>query len=87
MLFLRCQRVLTRTVVTALGLCALVSSVAAAKPSKPGRPGGFRLLSSALNIFQVNRVQCYVVSDGTICYTGSSTVPGGAWPRGTGRAG
>jgi hypothetical protein len=83
MLFLRCQRVLTRTVLAALGLCALVSSVAAAKPSKPGRPGGFRLLSSALNIFQVNRVQCYVVSDGTICYTGSSTVPGGAWPRGT----
>ena len=83
MLFLRCQRVFTRAVVAAVALSAMASSVAAAKPSKPGKPGGFRLLSSALNIFQANRVQCYVVSDGTICYTGSSTVPGGAWPRGT----
>jgi hypothetical protein len=83
MLFLRCQRVFTRAVVAAVALSAMVSSVAAAKPSKPGRPGGFRLLSSALNIFQANRVQCYVVSDGTICYTGSSTVGGGNWPRGT----
>jgi hypothetical protein len=79
----RCQRVLTPVVLAALALCVTASAGVAAKPSKPGKPGGFRLFSSALNIFQANRVQCYVVSDGTICYTGSSTVPGGAWPRGT----
>jgi hypothetical protein len=86
MRFSRCQRVLTRAVLAALALSATASTVLVAKPSKPikpGRPGGFRLFAGALNIFQANRVQCYVVSDGTICYTGSSTVPGGAWPRGT----
>ena len=65
MRFSRCQRVLTRVALAALALCVMAPEAMAAKPSKPSRPGGFRLLSSALNIFQVNRVQCYVVSDGT----------------------
>jgi len=81
--FSRCQRVLTRAVLAALALGATVSSVATAKPSKPGRPGGFRLFASAINVFTVNRVQCRIFSDGSICATGSSTVGGGIWPRGS----
>jgi hypothetical protein len=83
MLFSRCQRFLTRTVLTALALGATVTSVALAKPSKPGRPGGFRLFANAVNVFTVNRVQCRIFSDGSICATGSSTVGGGIWPRGS----
>ena len=81
MLFSRCQRVLTGAALVALALCATASTAAAAKP-KPGRPG-FRLFASAVNIFTVNRVQCRVFSTGQICATGSSTVGGGIWPRGT----
>ena len=79
MLFSRCQRVLTGAVLVVLALCATASE-AVAKP-KPGR--GFRLFASAENIFTVNRVQCRVFSTGQICATGSSTVGGGIWPRGT----
>ena len=82
MRFSRCQRVLTRAVVAALALSVTASTVALAKPSKP-RQGGFRLLASAINLFTVNRVQCRVFSDGSICATGSSTVGGGIWPRGS----
>jgi hypothetical protein len=83
MLFSRCQRILMRTVTAALALCVTVSSVAVAKPSKPGRPGGFRLFSTAITVFAANRFQCRIASDGQICATGSSTVGGGIWPRGT----
>jgi hypothetical protein len=79
MLFSRCQRVLTGAALVLLTLCATASE-AVAKP-KPGR--GFRLFASAQNIFTVNRVQCRVFSTGQICATGSSTVGGGIWPRGT----
>src|SRR5215207_8077865 len=79
MLFSRCQRVLTGAVLAVLALCAMTSE-AVAKP-KPGR--GFRLFASAQNIFVVNRVQCRVFSTGQICATGSSTVGGGIWPRGS----
>ena len=79
MLFSRCQRVLTGAALVALALCATASE-AMAKP-KPGR--GFRLFASAENIFTVNRVQCRVFSTGQICATGSSTVGGGIWPRGS----
>lgn len=82
MLFSRCQRVLTRAVVAALALSAVASSAAVAKPGKP-RQGGFRLLANAVNVFTVNRVQCRIFSDGQICATGSSTVGGGIWPRGS----
>ncbi len=80
MLFSRCQRSLMRIAAAALVLSVAASSVAMAKP-KPGK--GFRLLSSAVTIFQTNRVQCRIFSDGSICATGSSTVGGGIWPRGT----
>jgi hypothetical protein len=82
MRFSRCQRVVLRTVVAVLAVSATVASTAVAKP-RPGKPGAFRLFSSAQNIFQTNRVQCRVFSSGQICATGSSTVGGGIWPRGT----
>jgi hypothetical protein len=81
MRFSRCQRVVVRAVVAAVALGATIASTAVAKP-RP-RPGGFRLFSSAQNIFVANRVQCRVFSSGQICATGSSTVGGGIWPRGT----
>jgi hypothetical protein len=82
MRFSRCQRVVVRAVVAAVALGATVASTAVAKPG-PSKPGGFRLFSSAQNIFVANRVQCRVFSSGQICATGSSTVGGGIWPRGT----
>jgi hypothetical protein len=82
MRFSRCQRVFLRAVVAALALGATAASTAVAKP-RPTKPGGFRLFSSAQNIFTTNRVQCRVFSSGQICATGSSTVGGGIWPRGT----
>jgi len=81
MRFSRCQRVFLRTVVAALALSVAAASTAVAKP-RP-RPGGFRLFSSAQLVFVSNRVQCRIQSDGHICATGSSTVGGGIWPRGT----
>jgi hypothetical protein len=83
MLFSRCQRILMGTVAAIMALSVTVPSAAVAKPSKPGRPGGFRLFSTALTLFAANRVQCRIGSDGSICATGSSTVGGGIWPRGT----
>jgi len=82
MRFSRCQRVFLRTVAAALALSAVAASTAAAKP-RPGKPGNFRLFSNAQNVFVTNRVQCRVFSSGQICATGSSTVGGGIWPRGT----
>ena len=73
------QRLLAGAALVLLTLSATASD-AAAKP-KPGR--GFRLFASAQNIFTVNRVQCRVFSTGQICATGSSTVGGGIWPRGS----
>jgi hypothetical protein len=82
MLFSRCQRILVRAAAVALALCVATSSVVEAKP-RPDRPKGFRLMASAVNLFTVNRVQCRVFSDGGLCNTGSSTVGGGIWPRGS----
>jgi hypothetical protein len=82
MRFSRCQRVVLRTVVAVLAVSAVAASTAVAKP-RPGKPGAFRLFSAAQNIFTTNRVQCRVFSSGQICATGSSTVGGGIWPRGT----
>ncbi|MBA3496088.1 MAG: hypothetical protein H0T86_03175, partial [Gemmatimonadales bacterium] len=80
--FSRCQRVFIRAAALALALGATAASAAVAKP-KPGKPGGFRLFASAITVLQINRVQCRVASDGSVCATGSSTVGGGIWPRGT----
>ncbi|MGH7499412.1 MAG: hypothetical protein ACREL3_11250, partial [Gemmatimonadales bacterium] len=82
MRFSRCQRVLVRAAAAVLALCVVASSVAMAKP-KPGKPNSFRLFSTAQLVFTANRVQCRIFATGQICATGSSTVGGGIWPRGT----
>ena len=82
MLFSRCQRGLMRVAAAALALGVTLSSVAVAKP-RPGKSGSFNLMSSALLVFESNRVFCRVASGGPICATGSSTVGGGLWPKGS----
>jgi hypothetical protein len=62
----------------ALALCS-TASTAMAKPKRPG----FRLFASAVNVVDVNNVQCQIFSNGQICASGSSTVGAGIWPRGT----
>ena len=62
--------------------CSLRPGEAGAAEPKPGRRA-FRLFASAEKVFTVNRVACRIFSDGSICATGSSTVGGGIWPRGT----
>jgi hypothetical protein len=73
---------MVRAAAAVLALCVAISSVAVAKP-KPGKPNGFQLFTAAQLIFTPNRVQCRVFATGQICATGSSTVGGGIWPRGT----
>ncbi len=74
---LRC----TAALVVTLLLLSPPGEAGAAEP-KPGRRA-FRLFASAEKVFTVNRVACRIFSDGSICATGSSTVGGGIWPRGT----
>jgi hypothetical protein len=78
MRFSRCQRVLMGAALVAVALCS-IASTAEAKPKRPG----FRLFASAVNVFDVNNVQCQLFSNGQICASGSSTVGAGIWPRGT----
>jgi hypothetical protein len=73
---------MARSAAAVLALGVATTSVAVAKP-RPGKPGGFRLFSAAQLIFTANRVQCRVFATGQMCATGSSTVGGGIWPRGT----
>lgn len=82
MRFSRCLRSVMRAATVAVAVSTAVTTMAHARP-RP-RPGqGFRLFSSALTIIEANRVQCRVSSDGQLCATGSSTVGGGIWPKGT----
>jgi hypothetical protein len=82
MRFSRCLHGIMRAGVVVAVLGAALAPNAWAKP-KP-RPGsGFHLFAAAQLIFQVNRVQCRIFADGQLCATGSSTVGGGIWPKGT----
>jgi hypothetical protein len=82
MRFSRCLRSVMRAAAVAVVVSTAVTTMAHARPRpKPGQ--GFRLFSSALTIIEANRVQCRVSSDGQLCATGSSTVGGGIWPKGT----
>jgi hypothetical protein len=58
---------------------------AAALPKRPGGSTGFRLLARASGSLRVNQVQCGLISNGQICVdsTGSTTIPGSVWPKGT----
>ncbi|HTS89777.1 MAG TPA: T9SS type A sorting domain-containing protein [Gemmatimonadales bacterium] len=70
-----------------LGMMAsvLVASPAAAGPQPGAKPKGFRLFARALGAYTINRIYCGIASDGEICRdsTGSSTIGGGFWPKGT----
>ena len=54
-------------------------------PERPIKKSGFRLLARASGSIKVNQVQCGLISNGQICVdsTGSSTIPGSVWPKGT----
>jgi hypothetical protein len=80
---LSCKRGALLVCLAALTLTAFTPSAAAAKP-EPGKKG-FRLFAGAGGALQVNRVFCGLTSFGNICTdsTGSSTIGGGFWPRGT----
>jgi hypothetical protein len=82
MRFSRCLRSVMRAAAVVVAVSTAITTMANARPRpKPGQ--GFRLFSSALTIIEANRVQCRVSSDGQLCATGSSTVGGGIWPKGT----
>ncbi|HEX2251327.1 MAG TPA: hypothetical protein VHH32_13350, partial [Gemmatimonadales bacterium] len=75
------------TCLAALAVTAFAPLEAEARP-EPGKKRGFRLLAGAGGALQINRVFCGLTSFGNICTdsTGSSTVQGGFWPRGTANA-
>jgi hypothetical protein len=83
MRFSRCLRS-AAWVLMAMGVSIATTpgSLAAARP-KPKPGSGFRLFSASQFLFQANRTQCYLNADGQECYTGSSTVGGAVWPKGT----
>jgi hypothetical protein len=82
MRFSRCLRSVIRAAGVVMAVSTAVTTMAHARPRpKPGQ--GFRLFSSALIVIEANRVFCRVSSDGQLCATGSSTVGGGIWPKGT----
>jgi len=70
----------------ALALAAALPSSAAAKP-EPGAKAtrGFRLFAAPLGAMTINRIYCGLTTTGEICVdsTGSSTIGGGFWPKGT----
>ena len=73
------------TVTLALALAVALPALAAAKPEPGAKPRGFRMLASAISAMQINRIFCGLSSTGEICVnaSGSSTVGGANWPRGT----
>ena len=83
MRFSRCQRVMVRAAAAVLALCVATSSVAVAKP-KPGQAHWLPTLHRGRSSSS-RRTACSAVSSrpGQMCATGSSTVGGGIWPRGT----
>ena len=59
------------------------SLLALPKPGVPGR--SFRLMARAIGAMTVNRVYCGLSATGEVCVdsSGSSTIGGGFWPKGT----
>ncbi|HKU62590.1 MAG TPA: hypothetical protein VJQ44_15320 [Gemmatimonadales bacterium] len=66
-------------------MLAAPAAGATALPERPIKKTGFRLLARASGSLKVNQVQCGLISNGQICVdsTGSSTIPGSVWPKGT----
>ena len=69
----------------ALALAAMTPTAASARPEPGVRGRGFRLFARSLGALAVNRVYCGMDTTGQICVdsTGSSTIPGGFWPKGS----
>jgi hypothetical protein len=82
-----CGRTLISAYLVAFGLAVASPAAGAATLAGPERPvkKGFRLLARAGGSLRVNAVQCGIISNGQICVdsTGSSTIPGSVWPKGT----
>ena len=86
MQLLLCRRMMLSTWLVALAvMLAAPAAHAAALPERPIKSTGFRLLARASGSIRVNQVQCGLISNGQICVdsTGSSTIPGSVWPKGT----
>ena len=81
-----CRRTVVSAWLVALALMlAAPAAGATALPERPIKKTGFRLLARASGSLKVNQVQCGLISNGQICVdsTGSSTIPGSVWPKGT----
>jgi hypothetical protein len=81
-----CRRTVVSAWLMALALMlAAPAAGATALPERPIKKTGFRLLARASGSLKVNQVQCGLISNGQICVdsTGSSTIPGSVWPKGT----
>ncbi len=81
-----CRRTVVSAWLVALALTlAAPAAGATALPERPIKKSGFRLLARASGSLKVNQVQCGLISNGQICVdsTGSSTIPGSVWPKGT----
>jgi hypothetical protein len=81
-----CRRTVVSAWLAALALTlAAPAAGATALPERPIKKSGFRLLARASGSLKVNQVQCGLISNGQICVdsTGSSTIPGSVWPKGT----
>lgn len=75
----------TVTALAALLALLVVPATLFALP-KPGAPGrGFRLMARAIGAMTINRVYCGLSATGEVCVdsSGSSTIGGGFWPKGT----
>ena len=86
MQLLLCRRTVISAWLVALALTlAAPAAGATALPERPIKKSGFRLLARASGSLKVNQVQCGLISNGQICVdsTGSSTIPGSVWPKGT----
>ena len=81
-----CRRTVVSAWLVALALMlAAPAAGATALPERPIKKTGFRLLARASGSLKVNQVQCGLISNGQICVdsTGSSTIRGSVWPKGT----
>jgi hypothetical protein len=86
MQLLLCRRTLFTAWLVALAVSLVAPAAGAAVlPERPIKSSGFRLLARASGSIKVNQVQCGLISNGQICVdsTGSSTIPGSVWPKGT----
>jgi len=84
-LFLCRRTVFSAWLVALAVMLAAPAAGATALPERPIKKTGFRLLARASGSIKVNQVQCGLISNGQICVdsTGSSTIPGSVWPKGT----